>query len=79
MHPDLMLDIVNQRSREARARAEAARVGWAVRKLRHAQRDLTKVSGRFGLPEIPNHVADLLGREGHESGDAGHVPAQRAA
>jgi hypothetical protein len=78
MHPELMLDLIHQRSAEFQARAREARLTRAVRKLRHAQRDLAQASSVIALPEIPDYVRDMFG-DGGVSGDAGHVPTQRPA
>jgi hypothetical protein len=48
MHPELMLTLIYQRSTELQARANKVRLERAVRKLRHAQRDLAQASDVIG-------------------------------
>jgi hypothetical protein len=53
MHPDVMRELANQRSREIRARAREARLARKIRKEMHRR---TAPAAEVVLPRIPDYV-----------------------
>jgi hypothetical protein len=78
MHPELMRDLMIQRTAETRARVHEARLARAMRKLERARRDLAEVSRTFAVPEIPDYVDAMFGETGQAPTRDG-APGQRAA
>lgn len=72
MHPDMMLELVNQRMAEARRHAAEVRIALVARKLQRAQRELAKDSRRYTVPEIPDYVDTMFT-------ETGQAPERRAA
>ena len=58
MHPDVMLDLINQRGREMRARARDVEAVRLARRTRKQPRRHTAAAAKaeFVLPRIPDYV-----------------------
>ena len=67
MHPDLVLYLINQRAREARAATKAAQLAKDARKLRRSQRKRTGVADAFAVPAIPDYIDMLFDETDHGS------------
>ncbi|HEX6451896.1 MAG TPA: hypothetical protein VF060_20840 [Trebonia sp.] len=78
MHPELMRDLMIQRTTETMARAHEARLARAARKLERARRDLAEASRTFAVPEIPDYVDGMFGGTG-QGPTRDSAPDQRAA
>jgi hypothetical protein len=79
MHPDMMLELLNQRAAEAMARAREdrlVRTARAARKL--ARRRSDPAGASFTSPEIPDYVDTMFGETGQAPTQDG-APDQRAA
>jgi hypothetical protein len=81
MHPDMMLELLNQHAAEAMARAREdrlVRTARAARKLARRRRDPAGASGTFTAPEIPDYIDAMFGETG-QAPTQGGAPGQRAA
>lgn len=56
MHPDMMREVVRQRSAERREAARNASLARALRKALRAQRTRTQAPDNFVVPAIPDYV-----------------------
>jgi hypothetical protein len=78
MHPEILRQIIEQRSRESQARAQEVR---RARQLRHAlraqRRNGSANADGYAIPAIPDYVDGSFAGQA-ESG-AGRVPAARNA
>lgn len=72
MHPDMMREVVRQRSAERREAARNASVARALRKALRAQRTRAQAPDNFVVPAIPDYVDGTF----HIAEDQGSV--QRA-
>lgn len=72
MHPDMMLELMNQHAAELRAGARRYRLAREARTLTLARRRLAKASATHAAPEIPDYVDAMFGNPPHEpSGKSG--------
>lgn len=85
MHPDIMLELMNQHAAELRSRAQKAqlarlaRLARVARKPAHARRHPAEASGAHAVPEIPDYVDAMFGATGQHAPTGGQVPGQRQA
>lgn len=56
MHPDIMREVVNQRTAERREAARNAGIARALRKAIRAQRNRTGAPDTIVVPAIPDYV-----------------------
>jgi hypothetical protein len=75
MHPDVMGEVIRQRSAERQAEARRTNLVRAVRKMRR-QRSRTEGQDTFAVPPIPDYV-DGTFRTTENAGS--HAPAGRGA
>lgn len=65
MHPDMIRELIRQRTSESRAAGGEARLARSVRKFNRAQRDLAEVADTFVTPAIPDYVDVMFGETRH--------------
>jgi hypothetical protein len=83
MHPEMLRQIIEQRSRETLARADRNRLAMQLIRTLRAQRrnGTTTPSDSYAIPAIPDYVDGTFGASatGEAKTAAGHVPAARHA
>lgn len=73
MHPDMMLELLNQRAAEAMDRAREARLAQTARTARKLTRRQRGLSRTLTAPEIPDYVDMMFTENGRQA------PERRAA
>jgi hypothetical protein len=85
MHPEILRQIIEQRSRESQARAAEGRLAnQLLRALRSQRRHGSPITSDYAIPAIPDFVdgsfaASTASPAGQAKSAAGPVPAARNA
>ena len=85
MHPEILRQIIEQRSRESQARAAEGRLAnQLLRALRSQRRHGSAITSDYAIPAIPDFVdgsfaASQAGQANQAKSAAGPVPAARNA
>jgi hypothetical protein len=82
MHPEILRQIIEQRSRESQARAAEGRLAnQLIRALRSQRRHGSPIANDYAIPAIPDFVdgSFVNGTAGQAKSAAGSVPAARHA
>jgi len=79
MHPEIARELIGQRGRELRERAQQAMVARTVSRARRARRRGASLADDFTCPAIPDYVDGSLRTAASAEDHAGRVPAARRA
>jgi hypothetical protein len=79
MHPEIARELIGQRGRELRERAQQATVARTVSRARRARRRGVSLADDFNCPAIPDYVDGSFRTASPAEDQAGRVPAARRA